>query len=70
MKMARSVEEVEEAVVQLPPDQLRKFRAWYEKFDSEVWDEQIEKDASSDRLDALAEASTTRAHHEIESSDT
>jgi hypothetical protein len=56
MELARSVEEVEKAVAQLPPDQLRKFRAWYKKFDSEVWDKQIEKDVSSGRLDALAEA--------------
>lgn len=54
--MARTVEEIEEAVSVLPPDQLREFRAWYEEFDSEAWDQQIERDANSGRLDALAEA--------------
>ncbi|MCF6210480.1 MAG: hypothetical protein L3K24_07380 [Gammaproteobacteria bacterium] len=53
--MAKSVEDVEKAVAQLPPDQLKKFRAWYEKFDSDTWDEQIEKDISAGKLDALAE---------------
>ena len=54
--MARTVEELEKAITQLPQDQLRKFRAWYEKFDSDAWDEQIEKDAAAGNLDALAEA--------------
>ena len=54
--MGITVEELEKLITQLPQDQLRKFRAWYEKFDSNAWDEQIEKDAASGKLDALAEA--------------
>ena len=54
--MGRTVEEVEKAVVQLPKEQLKQFRAWYEKFDSEVWDEQIEKDAFAGKLDSFAKA--------------
>ena len=54
--MAKTVEEVENAVAQLPPDQLKKFRTWYNEFDSAVWDEQIEKDILAGKLDALAEA--------------
>jgi len=53
--MARTVEEVEKAVAQLPQDQLKQFRAWYEKFDSKAWDDQIEKDIAAGKLDALAE---------------
>ena len=60
--MARTVEEIEDAVAQLPADQLRQFRLWYDKFDSEVWDEQIEKDISDGKLDAFAEAAM--ADHE------
>ena len=52
--MARKVEELEEEIQQLSPDQLRQFRAWYEKFDSDQWDEQIEKDVQSGKLDELA----------------
>ena len=52
--MARKVEELEKEIQQLSPDQLRQFRAWYEKFDSDKWDEQIEKDAHSGKLDDLA----------------
>ncbi|MCU7935949.1 MAG: hypothetical protein KZQ99_13885 [Candidatus Thiodiazotropha sp. (ex Dulcina madagascariensis)] len=54
--MARTVEDIEKAIVQLPQDQLRRFRAWYEKFDSDVWNEQIEKDAAAGKLDTLADA--------------
>jgi hypothetical protein len=52
--MAKKVEELEEEIRQLSPDQLREFRAWYEKFDSDAWDDQIEKDAKSGKLDELA----------------
>ena len=54
--MARTVEEIEKAIMQLPQDQLRQFRTWYEAFDSDEWDEQIERDALSGRLDSLADA--------------
>ena len=53
--MARKVEEIEKEVSQLSPDQLRKFREWYEKFDADTWDEQIRNDAASGKLDSLAD---------------
>ncbi len=34
--MVGTVEEIEEAISLLPPDQLSRFRAWYEEFDSEA----------------------------------
>jgi len=54
--MAITIEEIEKTVARLPPDQLRKFRAWYERFDADAWDEQIEEDIKAGALDALAEA--------------
>ena len=54
--MGKTVEDIEKAVSELPQDQLRVFRAWYERFDSDAWDEQIEKDAAGGKFDALAEA--------------
>ena len=54
--MSMTVEDIENAITQLPQNQLRQFRGWYEKFDRDSWDEQIEKDAASGKLDALAEA--------------
>ena len=54
--MAITVEDIEEAITQLPQEQLSKFRAWYEKFDSDAWDGQIERDAMMGKLDSLADA--------------
>jgi hypothetical protein len=54
--MARKIEEIEKEIAQLPQDQLREFRAWYESFDLTAWDEQINKDAALGKLDALANA--------------
>lgn len=54
--MGITVEEIEKAIKHLPQDQLKQFRAWYESFDSDAWDEQIEKDAASGKLDSLADA--------------
>jgi len=54
--MARTVEDIEKAVAELPQDQLREFRAWYEKFDADAWDDQIQSDIASGKLDSLAEA--------------
>ena len=53
--MARTVEDIEKEITKLPHDQLRQFRAWYEEFDSDAWDDQIENDAAEGKLDALAE---------------
>ncbi len=53
--MAKTVKEIEQAVAQLSKGQLAKFRAWYEQFDAEVWDRQIEEDIAAGKLDALAD---------------
>lgn len=52
--MARRIEELEREIQQLTPEQLRQFRAWYEEFDSDTWDMQLEQDAKSGKLDDLA----------------
>jgi len=52
--MGMAVEEIENVIVNLPQGQLKKFRAWFEKFDSNSWDEQIENDIVTGKLDALA----------------
>ena len=36
-----SVEELEKAVVKLPPEQLASFRKWFEEFTAEEWDRQL-----------------------------
>jgi hypothetical protein len=50
-----TVEDIEKAVAILPEDQLAKFRAWFEAFDAARFDQKIERDARSGKLDGLAE---------------
>ena len=54
--MSKTVEDLEKAIEQLPQEQLKEFRDWYEKFDAEAWDEQMEKDIIEGKLDTLADA--------------
>jgi len=50
-----TAESVEQAVEQLSPAELAKFRRWFAQFDADVWEAQIEADAAAGKLDALAE---------------
>lgn len=50
-----SVQELEKAVTQLPTPELAQFTAWFEEYQSDLWDKQIEQDALAGRLDTLAE---------------
>ncbi len=51
-----TVEDIEKAVSRLPPEELARFRAWFEAFDAARFDDKIARDAASGRLDRLAEA--------------
>ena len=46
-----SVQELEHAVAQLPKADLSAFARWFEEFQSDEWDRQIEADAAAGRLD-------------------
>ena len=45
---------IENAVKELPSEELAKFRQWFARFDETAWDAQIEADAAAGKLDALA----------------
>jgi hypothetical protein len=49
-----SIKAIEQAVQQLPTEELAEFRRWFAKFDEAAWDAQIEADAAAGKLDALA----------------
>jgi len=46
--------DLEKAVAKLAPDQLAKFRDWFDAFDAARFDEKIERDAKAAKLDRLA----------------
>jgi hypothetical protein len=50
-----TVEEVEQALRNMTPEELAAFRAWYAEFDAQEWDRQIEADVAAGRLDWLVE---------------
>jgi hypothetical protein len=50
-----TLDDIEKAVAELPPDQLVRFRAWFEEFEAARFDDRIERDAKAGRLDHLAE---------------
>lgn len=49
------VEDIEAAVAELPAEELERFREWFERFDAARFDEKIERDIASGRLDKLAD---------------
>ena len=49
-----TIEDIANAVAKLPPDQLARFRAWFEEFDAVRFDQKIERDAKAGKLDRLA----------------
>jgi hypothetical protein len=49
------IEEIENAVAELPKEELARFREWFAEFEARVWDREIEDDAEAGRLDKLAE---------------
>ena len=50
-----TIEDIEKAVAELPPDQLLQFCAWFEAFEAARFDQDIERDAEAGKLDRLAE---------------
>jgi hypothetical protein len=48
------VEQLEQQIVQLDPDEFAQLREWLMEEDWSEWDLQIERDAASGKLDRLA----------------
>jgi hypothetical protein len=57
-----TVEDIEKAVSQLPAQDLARFRAWFEQFEAARFDQKIEQDAKTGRLDRLAEQALADYH--------
>jgi len=50
-----TLEQIEAAILTLPPDEFQRLRQWFPALDCQRWDEQIEQDIAEGKLDALAE---------------
>lgn len=49
-----TLEDIKRAIAELPTEQLKKFRAWFEQFEAARFDHQIEQDAKAGKLDQAA----------------
>jgi hypothetical protein len=49
-----AVQEIQEAVELLSPQQLARFRQWFEMFDADRFDAAIKRDIDAGKLDPLA----------------
>ena len=58
----KTLQQVEEAVRSLPPQELSAFREWFLQFDADTWDQQLERDAAAGRLDRFAEEAQVELH--------
>jgi hypothetical protein len=47
------IKEIESAIAQLPPTELAELARWFEEFQAQVWDGQLERDVKAGRLDGL-----------------
>ena len=50
-----NIQKIESEIKKLPLDEFARLRDWFEKYDAENWDKQLELDVSSNKLDNLAE---------------
>jgi len=50
-----NVEEIEAAIDRLPPEEFRRISEWVRERDQQQWDEQLDRDATSGRLDFLCD---------------
>ena len=55
-----SVKEIEQAIAQLPRSEVTELSRWFEEFQAQMWDEQIERDAKAGRFDELIEQAKAR----------
>ena len=60
------VEQIEQEIAKLSPEDARRIAQWLEQFLSNQWDKQLQEDAKAGRLDPLS----AQALREIEAGET
>ena len=49
------IESLEKEIEGLSPQEFKAFRSWFAEFDAELWDQELERDVASGKLDRLAD---------------
>ena len=55
------VEEIEAAIASLPPEEFRRLAQWFRDRDQAQWDEQLDSDSASGKLDFLFDEAENEA---------
>ena len=50
-----AVDVVKTVIQQLSPEESSQLKSWYDEYEADKWDKQIETDAKSGKLDALTQ---------------
>ena len=50
-----SVAEIQQAITSLPKPEYEQLRSWFDEYDWDEWDREIETDVEAGKLDFLAE---------------
>jgi hypothetical protein len=56
------VQALEREIETLSPEELAELRVWLDEWEAEAWDQEIERDAASGKLDKLFEKSLADHH--------
>jgi hypothetical protein len=49
-----SVDELENAIIQLSPPDMARFAQWFDEYRADQWDKKIEQDILAGKFDAVA----------------
>ena len=49
-----TIEQIEAAILELPPDKFHQLLEWFSELDYRRWDEQLEQDIATGKLEDLA----------------
>jgi hypothetical protein len=60
-----TIAEIQEAVRALPEGELQTFSSWFDQFEEERWDRQIERDQNSGPLRDLMERARADSHGQL-----
>jgi hypothetical protein len=50
-----TIEQIETAILTLPPDEFQRLRQWFADVDYQHWAKQLDRDIADGNLDALVE---------------
>lgn len=50
-----TISEIENAIIKLPKDEIKKFREWFIHYDNKKWDTEIKNDLKSGLLNELTQ---------------